>query len=69
MSKVNEVANLYKQLKVEWNTANPNLSKCEKLLSDLKVGFTFFYLKKFAFLFLAGTNTFNVSSNIKCVCL
>lgn len=37
MSKVSEVSALYKQLKTEWNTASPNLSKCEKLLSDLKV--------------------------------
>ncbi|KAJ8936947.1 hypothetical protein NQ318_015565 [Aromia moschata] len=40
MSKVNEVSALYKQLKSEWNTANPNLSKCEKLLSDLKLELT-----------------------------
>ncbi|CAH1159339.1 unnamed protein product [Phaedon cochleariae] len=40
MSKVNEVAALYKQLKSEWNTTNPNLSKCEKLLSDLKIELT-----------------------------
>ncbi|KAJ8949660.1 hypothetical protein NQ314_008121 [Rhamnusium bicolor] len=40
MSKVNEVSALYKQLKSEWNTANPNLSKCENLLSDLKLELT-----------------------------
>lgn len=40
MAKVNEVANLYKQLKSEWNTTNPNLSKCEKLLSTLKLELT-----------------------------
>lgn len=37
MSNVNQVTALYKQLKTEWNTSNPNLSKCGKLLSDLKV--------------------------------
>ncbi|CAH1101913.1 unnamed protein product [Psylliodes chrysocephalus] len=40
MSKVNEVADLYKQLKSEWNTKNPNLSKCEKFLSQLKLELT-----------------------------
>lgn len=40
MAKVNEVATLFKQLKSEWNTSNPNLSKCEKLLSDLKLELT-----------------------------
>lgn len=37
MSKINEVTTLYKQLKTEWNSSHRNLSKCEKLLSDLKV--------------------------------
>ncbi|VEN40417.1 unnamed protein product [Callosobruchus maculatus] len=40
MSKVNEVSTLYKQLKSEWNTSNPNLSKCGKYLSDLKLELT-----------------------------
>lgn len=37
MSKVNDVATLYKQLKAEWGATKPNLSKCGQLLSDLKV--------------------------------
>lgn len=37
MSKLNEVVSLYKQLKSEWGSTNPNLSKCEQLLADLKV--------------------------------
>jgi len=40
MSGINEVAALYKQLKTEWGTPKPNLSKCEKLLADLKLGLT-----------------------------
>ncbi|XP_017783750.1 PREDICTED: 26S proteasome non-ATPase regulatory subunit 8-like [Nicrophorus vespilloides] len=40
MSVINDVATLYKQLKLEWGTAKPNLSKCEKLLADLKIGLT-----------------------------
>ncbi|CAH0561009.1 unnamed protein product [Brassicogethes aeneus] len=40
MSKINEVAALYKQLKAEWGQSSPNLSKCEKLLSDLKLELT-----------------------------
>lgn len=37
MSKVNDVASLYKLLKAEWGASKPNLSKCGQLLSDLKV--------------------------------
>ncbi|XP_060532598.1 26S proteasome non-ATPase regulatory subunit 8 [Cylas formicarius] len=40
MSKINEVASLYKQLKSEWNSPSKNLSKCSKLLSDLKLELT-----------------------------
>jgi len=40
MSKINEVATLYKQLKTEWTSSSKNLSKCEKLLSDLKLELT-----------------------------
>ncbi|KAF2882093.1 hypothetical protein ILUMI_24096 [Ignelater luminosus] len=42
MSKLNEVAALYKQLKSEWASSSPNLSKCEKLLADLKFELTHF---------------------------
>jgi hypothetical protein len=37
MSKINDVTSLYKQLKSEWNSAKPNLTKTEQVLSDLKV--------------------------------
>lgn len=40
MSNINDVATLYKQLKSEWSTPNPNLSKCEELLSRLKIELT-----------------------------
>jgi len=40
MAGLNDVANLYKTLKQEWSVAKPNLTKCEKLLSDLKLGLT-----------------------------
>jgi len=40
MSGINEVATLYKNLKSEWSQPKPNLSKCEKLLNDLKLGLT-----------------------------
>ncbi|CAG9762892.1 unnamed protein product [Ceutorhynchus assimilis] len=39
MTKINEVTSLYKQLKAEW-TSHKNLSKCEKLLSELKLELT-----------------------------
>jgi len=42
MSRINEVASLYKQLKAEWGASHPNLSKCEKLLADLKLELTQF---------------------------
>ncbi|KAL3285311.1 hypothetical protein HHI36_019420 [Cryptolaemus montrouzieri] len=35
-----EVAALYKKLNSEWSTPNPNLSKCEQLLSKLKIELT-----------------------------
>lgn len=37
MAALNNVVSLYKQLKTEWSTPKPNLSKCGKLLADLKV--------------------------------
>ncbi|XP_018321633.1 26S proteasome non-ATPase regulatory subunit 8 [Agrilus planipennis] len=37
ISKVSEITTLYKQLKSEWGHTNPNLSKCEQLLADLKI--------------------------------
>ncbi|XP_022911337.1 26S proteasome non-ATPase regulatory subunit 8-like [Onthophagus taurus] len=40
MPGLNDVAALYKQLKSEWNTPKPNLSKCEHLLAELKIGLT-----------------------------
>ncbi|XP_030745789.1 26S proteasome non-ATPase regulatory subunit 8-like [Sitophilus oryzae] len=40
MSKISEVAALSKQLKSEWNSSHRNLSKCEKLLTDLKLQLT-----------------------------
>ncbi|XP_066245050.1 26S proteasome non-ATPase regulatory subunit 8-like [Euwallacea similis] len=40
MSKVNEITTLYKQLKSEWTSSHKNLSKCENLLSDLKLELT-----------------------------
>ncbi|XP_050308137.1 26S proteasome non-ATPase regulatory subunit 8-like [Anthonomus grandis grandis] len=40
MSKINEAANLYKQLKSEWTSSHKNLGKCEKLLADLKLELT-----------------------------
>lgn len=53
MSKVNDVATLYKQLKAEWGATKPNLSKCGQLLSDLKVNFLRFlgYVYRSDFLF------------------
>ncbi|KAK4886834.1 hypothetical protein RN001_003105 [Aquatica leii] len=42
MSAINEAASLCKQLKAEWKLSNPNLSTCEKLLSDLKLELTHF---------------------------
>lgn len=32
-----EVSVLYKKLNAEWSSPSPNLSKCEQLLSKLKV--------------------------------
>nr|AEE62145.1 unknown [Dendroctonus ponderosae] len=40
MSKINEVASLCKQLESEWHSSHRNLSKCEKLLTDLKLELT-----------------------------
>lgn len=37
---LNNVVGLYKQLKAEWSGAKTNLSKCEALLTDLKLGLT-----------------------------
>ncbi|KAK5643716.1 hypothetical protein RI129_007561 [Pyrocoelia pectoralis] len=42
MPGINEIINLYKQLKTEWNSSNPNLSACEKLLQELKLELTHF---------------------------
>ncbi|KAI4463895.1 26s proteasome non-atpase regulatory subunit 8 [Holotrichia oblita] len=40
MPALNEIVALCKQLKSEWSTPKPNLSKCEHLLSELKIGLT-----------------------------
>lgn len=52
MPALNEIVALCKQLKSEWSTPKPNLSKCEHLLSELKVSvrlFLFLLVKLFIY--------------------
>lgn len=72
MTKVNEVAALYKQLKSEWSSSHRNLTKCEKLLSDLKVFCSYLNISSILLiyiLFIARINKSNFSTNIKYHCI
>lgn len=67
MSALNDTVALYKQVKTEWSSSKPNLSKCGKLLAELKVTLTLFLTCKYnindLFVLIVGAYKSYVSSN------